>query len=1023
MKISDISIKRPVFAVMMVSIFVVLGIFGYFTLAVNLYPNVQFPIITITTMLPGASPNEIELDVTKKIEDAVNSASGIKHIMSMSSVGMSVVTIEFHLNKNIAHRYQTVTADVNAILDTLPKNISTPVIRKLNVNSSPVMWITLYGNRSKRFLSFYAEKVLERKFERLSGVGQIIMSGVRNRRMILYLNNNKMTSRGLGVNQVIQAIESQSVSLPTGNLKTGTKTYFTYLKGRLHTAKEFNRMIIDSYKEAPVRFSQIGHAVDYEAPETSITTFDGKSMVALGLTIKTHANAVKVAAEAKHLLNLMKLSLPPSVKAKVAYNSATYIKKSIESVEFDIIWGALLTILIVFFFLKDLRATIIAATALPAAIISAFGFLHIMNFSLNDMTMLGLSLSVGLLIDDAIVVLENMYRHVEGGEDRMFAASHSMNEIGIAVMATTFSIVAVFVPVAFMPGIIGKFFYEFALTVAFAVLISLFVSFTLTPMLSSRFIVRKKEHGHLFAFFENLMLQTANIYKKMISWSLNYRLIIIISAVAIFLFSLYLTNYIGKEMMPPSNSGNFLVYFQAPEGTSVRVMKRYSNGLYRIIKKTPYEKSIFMATASGVRGSRYKGLFFISLKNNRTLNQQQIMDIVRKKLSAFPGVFEQVMDMPVVGGTSANVAPLQVIVMGPDIKKTIKYSDKLLNDLRKTPGLVDVTSDMQFHQPELLIHVKRNIAGSLGVSVSSIAQTVDTLIGGDINIFKNYNFIYQGHIYNEQLRLARNERNRAKDIYNLYVSNNAGRLIPLADLISVKNTVGPQVINRRNLENAVTIYANLSNHVSLSYGVSKVNKYMSHIIPKKSLYSYQLSGEASAMNQSFGAMGSALLLALIIVYMILASLYNSFIDPLVIMVSVPFALIGAIGGLLLMHRALSVIALIGIILLVGLVIKNAILLVDFIILSRERGLNKHDSIVEAGSIRLRPILMTTLAMVFGMLPIATGLGAGSSSRAPMAIDVIGGLLTSMFLTLIVIPVLYSYTDNLKEFLRKIFLRK
>ncbi|MCL5892085.1 MAG: efflux RND transporter permease subunit, partial [Deltaproteobacteria bacterium] len=674
--------------------------------------------------------------------------------------------------------------------------------------------------------------------------------------------------------------------------------------------------------------------------------------------------------------------------------------------------------LIVFFFLKDLRTTIIAAAALPAAIISAFGFLHLMNFSLNNMTMLGLSLSVGLLIDDAIVVLENIYRHVEGGEDRMFAASNSMNEIGIAVMATTFSIVAVFIPVAFMPGMIGKFFYEFALTVAFAVLISLFVSFTLTPMLSSRFIVHKKEHGFLFTFFENIMAQTTNIYKRMISWSLNHRLIVIVSAIIIFVFSLYLTKYIGKEMMPPSNSGNFLVYFQAPEGTSVRVMKKYSNSLYMVVKKTPFRKTIFMATASGVNGSRYKGLFFISLKNNRNVNQQQIMAILRKRLTKVPGVFTQVMDMPVVGGASANVAPLQVIMMGPSIKKTVAYSNKLLNDIRKTPGLVDVTSNMQFHQPELLIHIKRNIAGSLGVSVSSIAETIDALIGGDINIFKNYNFIYQGHIYNQQIRLFRNERNRVSDIKNLYVSNNKGKLIPLSDLVTIKKTIGPQVINRRDLENAVTIYANMSNHVPLSYGVSKVNQYMSRIIPKKSLYAYQFSGMASKMNQSFGAMGSALLLALIIVYMILASLYNSFIDPLVIMVSVPFALIGAIGGLLLMHRALSVIALIGVILLIGLVVKNAILLVDFIILSRERGLNKHDSIVEAGSIRLRPILMTTLAMIFGMLPIATGIGVGSSSRAPMAIDVIGGLLTSMFLTLLVIPVLYSYTDNLKGFFKK-----
>ncbi len=1023
MKISDISIKRPVFAVMMVSIFVVFGIFGYFALAVNLYPSIQFPIVTITTTMPGASPREMELDVTKKIEDAVNSVSGIKHIMSSSSVGRSNVIIEFHLNKNIAHRYQSVTANVNAILDTLPKNINTPIIKKLNVNSSPVMWIALSGDRSRRFLSFYAQKVLERKFERLPGAGRIIIGGVRSRRMIFYVNNNEMTAHGISINRVISAIKSQSISAPTGNLKTDTKTYFTYLKGRLHTAKGFDRMIIGNYKGIPIRFSQIGRAVNSEAPEASITTFDGKPAVGLGITIKTHANTVKVVAEAKHLLNLIRPSLPSGVHAQIAYNSATFIKKSISDVEFDIIWGTILTIFVVFFFLKNLRTTLIAATALPAAIISAFGFLHLMNFSLNNMTMLGLSLSVGLLIDDAIVVLENIYRHVENGEDRMYASSKSMKEIGVAVMATTFSIVAVFVPVAFMPGMIGRFFYEFGLTVAFAVLISLFVSFTLTPMLSSRFIVYKKEHGFLFIFFENIMKRTTDIYRKVMGWSLNHRSAIIISAIIIFAFSLYLTKYIGKEMMPPSNSGNFLIYFKAPEGTSVKVMKKYSHVLYKIVKKTPFEKSIFMATASGVNGSRYKGLFFVSLKNSRNLNQQQVMNIVRKNLSATPGVFTQVMDMPVIGGASSNVSPLQVIIMGPGIKKTIAYSEKLIKDLRKVPGLVDVTSNMQFRQPELLIHVNRNLAGSLGVSVSSIAETIDALIGGDINIFKDYNFIYKGHTYNQQIRLFGNERNNIKDIKNLYVANNAGKLISLSDLVSVKNTIGPQVINRRDLENAVTIYANMSNHVPLSYGIAKVRQYVSRIIPKKSLYSYQFGGMASKMNRSFGTMGLTLLLALIIVYMILASLYDSFIDPLVIMVSVPLALIGAIGGLLLMHRSLSIIALIGIILLIGLVVKNAILLVDFIILSREKGLNKHDSIIEAGSIRFRPILMTTLAMVFGMLPIATGWGVGSSSRAPMAIDVIGGLLTSMFLTLVVVPVLYSYADNLKGFLNKVFLKR
>ena len=1008
---------------MMVSIFVVLGIFGYFTLAVNLYPNIQFPIITVTTALPGASPKEMELDVTKKIEDAVNSVSGIKHIMSESSVGYSTVIIEFHLNRNINHRYQTVTADINSILDTLPKNINTPIIRKLNVNSSPILWIALSGNRSRRFLTFYAEKVLERRFERLSGAGQIILGGTRNRRMVFYVKNHALINHDLGVNQVIDAIKSQSVAMPTGNLKTGTKIYFTYLKGRLHSAKAFNNMIVSDVNGVPVKFSQIGSAKNYEAPEASITTFDGKPAVGLGITIKTRANAVKVAHEAISLLNIIKSSLPSGVHAKVAYDSATYIKKSISSVEFDIIWGALLTVLIVFFFLKDIRTTLIAATALPAAIISSFGFMHLMGFSLNNMTMLGLSLSVGLLIDDAIVVLENIFRHVENGEERRFAASNSMGEIGIAVLATTLSIAAVFVPVAFMPGMIGKFFFEFGLTVTFAVLVSLFVSFTLTPMLSSRFIVHRTGHGRLFTLLENAMKKTRSIYKSMVSWSLAHRFIVVASAIIIFAFSLYLTKYIGKEMMPPSNQGNVLIYFQAPEGTSVRVMKNYTESLYKVVHKTPFLKSIFMATASGPNGSKYKGVFFVALKNNRNLNQQQVMGILRRRLSGVPGVITQVMDMPVVGGASQNVSPLQVIIMGPSLKKIAGYSKELMDKLKATPGITDLASNMQLHQPELIIHIRRNIAGQQGVSVSSIGETISALIGGNINIFKNNNFIYQNHIYNEQIRLFRNERNNPDDIKNLYISNNNGKLVPLANLVNIQKMIGPQVINRRNLESAVTIYGNTANHVPLSYAVAKVKQYIKKILPKKSLYTYEFSGLASKMRQSFGAMGVTLLLALIIVYMILASLFESFVDPLVIMVSVPLALIGAIGALLIVHRNLSIIALIGIILLLGLVVKNAILLVDYTIILRERNYKRNDAIIEAGSVRLRPILMTTFTMIFGMIPIASGLGIGSSSRAPMAITVIGGLLTSMLLTLIVVPVVYSIADDLKSGVKNKFLRK
>jgi HAE1 family hydrophobic/amphiphilic exporter-1 len=1011
MILSDISIKRPVFATMMIMILLVFGIISYPRLGVDLYPNVDFPIVTVTTTLEGASPEVMETDVTDVIEEAVNTIDGIRTITSMSAEGYSRVTIEFELDRNINIAAQDVRDKIAAAKRLLPKDIDPPIIEKLDITGTPIMWIGVYGDRNIKDITFFAEKVLKRRLERLPGVGSIIVGGKREREIRIWLDADKLEAYKLTASDVTSAIKSQHIEVPGGRLESVAKEFVVKTKGEFEKVSDFNNLIIAYRDGSPIRLKNVGYAEDGMEDKRRIVYLNGRLAVGLGIRRLSGANTVAVAESVKEELRKSEAILPSGIKLDIGYDASQFIKESIKEVQFHLIFGSIMVILVVSLFLRSLKSTIISAIALPTSIIATFTFMNALKFTLNNMTMLALSLSVGMLIDDAIVVLENIFRHQENGENPIKAAQLGTKEIGLAVMATTFSIVAVFIPVAFMSGIVGRFFYEFGVTVSVAVLVSLFVSFTLTPMLCSRFLRIDTKHGKLYSYIGNVLSLIDEIYRKLLAISLKNRWKVIGIAIIIFAFSLNLWRYLGKEFTPPEDKGRFLVRMETPIGTSVDRSDKIFKEAERIVSQLPEVRTVFYALGfGGAEGDVTKGVLFIHLKNkrNRKRSQQEIMNYLRKKFKSIPDLTALVEEPSMLGSGTRN-APVQLVIQGRDMKGLIKYSNMIMKELKKIPGVVDVDSDLENIKPEVRVYIDRERAGDLNLDVVSIASAINTLIGGIELGTTKFKDIKEGERYDIRVRLLPKDRITPEDIGKLLIRSKDGKLIRLKNVIVTEEGVGPNIINRKDRERSVTIFANLYKK-PLGEVVDELNKITKRTLPREYTTSYR--GLGDEMKRAFKALFFALVLGIIIRYMIFASQFESFIHPFTIMLSIPLSLIGAFGALYITGNTINIFSMIGILMLMGLVEKNAILLVDYTNTLRNRGFGRDEAVLKAGPVRLRPILMTTFSMVFGMLPIAIGIGIGSETRSPMAIAVIGGLLTSLFLTLIVVPVVYTLLDDL-----------
>ncbi|TSA45848.1 MAG: efflux RND transporter permease subunit [Deltaproteobacteria bacterium] len=1019
MWLADTSVKRPVFATMAVMALVVLGVVSYPEIGVDLFPRVDFPIVTITTHLNGASPEVIDVDITDRIEGAVNTINGVKSITSSSTEGDSRVTVEFVLERNIDLAVQDVREKVALIRNKLPADIDEPRIAKVDPDAAAVLFLNLSGQKTVKELSTYVDEVLKEQLQRINGVGDVQLWGLRLRQIRVWLDADKLRAYGIAAKDVMGALQRQNVELPGGRIESLSKEYTVKVKGEFTNISEINDLVVAYDKGAPVRLKDIGKAEDGMEEKRTMVRYNGVPAVAMGVQKQSGTNTVAVVNLVKTEIEKIRKTLPPGMSLNIAMDQSTFIRRSIDEVQKHLILGSFFAVLAVFIFLRNIRTTLISAVALPVSIIATFALIRFFGFTFNNMTMLALTLSVGLLIDDAIIVIENIYRHVEEGMAPREASTFATSEIGLAVMATTFAIVAIFLPVAFMKGIIGRFFIQFALTVVFSVLVSLLVSFTLTPMLASIFLKRialrrgnsgtdaaAKPRGRFADWFERGYNKIEDGYRPLLAFSLRHRGVMLIGALMLFVGSLYMTTFIGKEFIPPEDQGQFIVRMEAPIDYSIDKADEFFAPAEKILRETPEIVAVYYRLGLGGAVNRAIMMTRLVPKAERKKSQEQLKKEIRNKLRIFPGLKVSAEDISLIGGGQRQV-PIQYSIRGRDLTELQTYARQISGEFSKLPGIVDVDTSLEMGKPELKVFIDRDKAADLGVDVATIAEAVNLLISGETEVTK-YKDESRGKRYDLRIRLNAEERRDPDDLSKLYVRARDGRLVELRNLVRIQEGGGPSVINRVDRQRAISLFAGLEGK-PLGQAVEELNGIAGKILPADYLPKYQ--GTAETMGESFKYLMFALILGVIMAYMVLAAQFESFVHPFTVLLAMPLSFIGAFSALLITGNTLNIFSFIGLILLMGLVKKNAILLVDYTNVLRGRGVPRREAILQAGPVRLRPILMTTFAMVFGMLPVAFGVGEGSETRSPMGIAVIGGLLTSLFLTLVVVPAAYDLFDD------------
>lgn len=1022
-----VSIQNPVFATMMMVALLVLGIFSYNRLPIDEFPNIDFPIIVISTDYPGASPETVETDVSRPIEEELNTIDGIRHISSTSHEGSSVVIAEFKLDVNPSIAAQDVRDKIAFIRPDLRQGVKEPRIQRYNPRDFPIVSIAARSDqRSLRDLTTLTNRIIKKRFESIHGVGLATVTGGVKREINIYPKPEALTEFGIGINQIIKVVTEENQELPIGAIESDTNETTIRVIGRITNAQNFSKLVITHRHGAPIYLSQLAQVIDGQEEQESAALVNGKQALVIDLFKTQNANTIAIVDDAYQLIQSLKQELPNDIQLDVIHDTSNPIRDSVKNVKQTLIEGAILTIGIVFLFLASWRSTIITGLTLPISIIGTFAAIYSMNFSINVLTLMALSLCVGLLIDDAIVVRENIVRHLRMGKSHYQAALEGTQEIGLAVLATTLSIVAVFLPIGFMGGIIGKFFHQFGITVVCAVLLSMFVSFTLDPMLSS--IWHDPEaHGHwpnnrlgrFLQAFDRWQTQLSKQYQHILAWSLHHRKTTLAIACISFAASFLIIPFIGTEFSPPSDNGEVMVQFKTPLGSSLEQTQRKAIQIEQTIHALPEVDYTYSTINTGYSQGKNSVTIFAKLKP-RKQRQRLFLDIepeLHQRIAQIAGI--ELLGISQDSSISSG-KPIQISIQGPERVQLKALSTQIIDAMRRIPGIVDLESSEQEGKPTIAIHVKRQLAAHLGFGINDVGNTLRPLITGEaIGIWK----AEDGESYNVRVRLDPNARKHSDDLQrlSLVAQDGSNRMIKLNQIAAFEETVGPTQLDRKDLNPQIMLSANASGRPAGDIG--KDIDRMLEKIPRPPGYSFSQSGANQEMTDSISYASEALILAIIFIYLILASQFKSFSQPIAIMVSLPLTLIGVLFALLITQSTLNIFSIMGFIMLMGLVTKNAILLIDFINQARATGIPRLDAIIEAGGIRLRPILMTTLAMIVGMLPLALSplipnLSAGAESRAPMAYAIIGGIITSSLLTLIVAPVVYTYLDDFGNWLTK-----
>ncbi|MBU4002760.1 MAG: efflux RND transporter permease subunit [Proteobacteria bacterium] len=1009
MNLPQLSINRPVTVTMLIGALVVFGLISLSRVGVALNPDVDFPMISVRTLWPGAGPEEVDNEITDALEDAVSSINGIKHISSSSSQNVSYIMVEFELDTDLDVASQEVRDKISGALYKIPADAEPPVVSKMDINAQPIMWISISGQHALEYLTKIADEQIRVMFQKIDGVGGITIGGAREKEVKIWLNRERLAAYKIGVDEVITAIRSQHIEIPGGKIESTKKEFLIRTMGELEEAEAFTDLIVTYRSGVPIRLGMLGYAEAGRQDATGIAKISDRKgsekTIGLGISPRSGANHVAIAEKVRAEIPNIEKILPEGMTIRIVMDNTRFIVQSINEVKFQLILGALMAALVIFFFLQNIRTTLISSVAIPTSIISTFACIYAMGFTLNNLTMLALITAVGLVVDDAIVMVENIFRHREAlGKGSMAAAIDGSSEVTFPVLASTTALLGVFIPVAFMQGMVGKFFYHFAVTMAFAVVCSTLVAMTMIPMLSSRFL-RMQLLGDKSAFhiFNRMMNRLSSGYKSMLRWSLAHRWVIIVVAIVSIVVAMVLFSQVGKEFTTAEDTSGSVVSFELPLAYSLDKTNEVMNRVVEMLQTLPELESMF--SLAGMGGSN-KGMVMMNLVpvDQRDRSQKEIQMALRKMLKVLPDAKVAVYDRSMMGGGGGRNADINLILQGPEVAGIDRYSKEIIAKMSTIPGFTGVTRDLEIGKPEVRVIIDRDKAADAGVSISSIGTAVRALLGGvDVTTFKE-----GGKTYDIRLRLIPGQRLLPEDVERIWIRTNKGELTDISNFTKLEIGVGPNTINRRDRQRSATIYTNLEG-ILLGDAMPMVRKIADETLPEG--YTAGFSGRSEVFGETVGYIVFAFLLAVLLTYMVLAGQFESFIQPFAIMMGLPLAFVGAFGLLYILGNTLNMYSMIGLVLLIGLVTKNGILLIDYANQQREKGMDMKDSLVEAGATRLRPILMTAVSTIAGVLPVAMGLGVGSESRQPLAVVICGGMISSTVLTLAVVPVIYSYLDQ------------
>lgn len=1030
-KLAEICIRRPVFASMLVLALVVVGAAGYHNLQVDRFPSVDLPTVRVSARLPGASPAEMESQVSQPIEERLNTIEGIQELRSINGAGSAFIVVTFQLSRNIDTATQDVRDRLATVIRELPRDIDPPTVSKADTDQQPILTISLSGPRSQRELTEIADKIVKKHIERSAGVGEVNVYGGLSRAINIWVDADRLAAYQLPITAVRDAVDRQNANIPGGNITGDLREQTLRTMGRLTNALAFNDLVIATRGNAPIRVRDIGWAEDGTKEQRSVSRLNGEPTVALEVLRQSGANTVGVIEAVKQRIEELRSQLPDDIRVDIIRDQSRYIYEALHEIQRHLILGSILACAVVLLFMRNWRATIIAAVAIPTSVVATFGMMKALNFTLNSVTMLALVLMVGIVIDDAIVVLENIFRFIEEKKMKPFdAAREATREIGLAVMATTFSLVVIFVPVSFMSSIAGRFLYQFGLTAAVAVLVSLLVSFTLTPMMSARLLRAAREdagaptsRGGFYAWIDRS-------YTGVLQWALRWRWLVAAVALAIIASSVPLYKMVQQEYLPSNvDEGEFDVRITAAEGTALKAINRVALQVEQELQSIPGVRSVLSTVGAGFSGSVNSANFFVRLVplEERTFNwgrlfqwppwnafkgnftQRDIQQEIRKRLRSIPDVRVAVRNPQTFVGGGPNFE-IDFALLGPDLDVLNAYAERLRTNATAL-GLLDADTTLKLDKPELRVEIDRERAASLGVDTSDIADALRIMVGGDDRATR-FRDESMNEDYDVQLRLSEGDRNDSTAIASLFVPRRQGGLTRLDNVVKLVSTQTASRIDRLDRQRQVSLRASVAPGYAQADRIAALRAEVASMgLPTG--YTTKVSGRARELETTFKEFIFAFALSVVLMYIILASQFESVVHPFTILLSLPLSVPFAFISLLAAGQTINLYSALGLLVLFGVVKKNAILQIDHMNKLREAGMERTAAILTANRERLRPILMTTLTLIAGMLPLALGTGPGAEERRAVAVVVIGGQSLCLFLTLVVTPVAYMLLDNLR----------